>query len=93
MRILYNPTLMALTIVTLAASCTIAPSLILPTMPTGIPYVDVVIDAVQFGGPQALKTLLVLHKVPCTTEKWLLRQPLCPEGEKDGTLSMNQNSS
>ncbi len=24
--------------------------------------------------------------VPCTTEKWLLRQPLCLPGETDGTL-------
>jgi hypothetical protein len=35
---------------------------------------------------QALRTLFVLSMVPCTTEKWLLRQPLCPEGETDGTL-------
>jgi hypothetical protein len=57
-----------------------------PTTPTGIPYVDAVIEAGQAGDPQALKALFFLRTVPCTTERWLLRQPLCLPGETDGTL-------
>ena len=57
-----------------------------PTTPTGIPYVDAVIEAGQSGDPQVLKTLFSLRTVPCTTERWLLRQPFCLQGETDGTL-------
>jgi hypothetical protein len=77
--------LMALIASTLAASCATPPSPTQPTRPTGIPYVDAVIEAGLSGDPQALKALFVLRSVPCTTEKWLLRQPLCPQGERDGT--------
>jgi len=55
-------------------------------LPTGIPYVDDVIEASQSGDPQDLKALFVLQTVPCTTERWLLRQSLCLEGETDVTL-------
>ena len=80
------PIFIALTAVPLLASCATAPSPTQPTTPTGISYVDEVIEAVQSGDPQALKTLFVLNTVPCTTEKWLLSQPLCTEGETAGTL-------
>jgi len=53
---------------------------------TGIPYVDAAIEAGESGDAQALKSLFSLRMVPCTTERWLLRQPLCLEGETDGTL-------
>jgi hypothetical protein len=45
-----------------------------------------VIEAVLSGDPQDLKDLFVLGAVPCTTERWLLTQPLCPEGAVDGTI-------
>lgn len=86
MRSFPRTILMALAAATLVASCTSAPSPTPPTTPTGIPYVDAVIEAGQSGDPQALKTLFFLRTVPCTTEKWLLRQPLCLQGETDGTL-------
>jgi len=86
MRPFPRPILVALTAATLVASCTTASSPTPPTTPTGIPYVDAVIEAVQSGDPQVLKTLFFLRTVPCTTEKWLLRQPLCLQGETDGTL-------
>ncbi len=81
-----RPIVMALTAATLLASCTAAPSPTPPTTPTGIPYVDAVIQAGQSGDPQALRALFFLRTVPCTTEKWLLRQPLCLQDEADGTL-------
>jgi hypothetical protein len=77
--------LIALTVVSLLGSCSTPPSPTPPTTPTGIPYVDEVIEAVQSGDLQAFKTLFVLSTVPCTTEKGLLRQPLCAEGETEGT--------
>jgi hypothetical protein len=86
MRPFPRPILMALTVATLVASCTTTPSPTPPTTPTGIPYVDAVIEVGQSGDPQALKTLFFLRTVPCTTHRWLLRQPLCLQGETDGTL-------
>lgn len=86
MRPFPRPILMTLTAATLLASCTTAPSPTPPTTPTGIPYVDAVIEAGQSGDPQVLKALFYLRTVPCTTERWLLRQPLCLQGETDGTL-------
>lgn len=80
------PMLIALMTVSLLAGCANSPTPAPPTTPTGIPYVDNVIEAVESGDPQFLKALFVLSKVPCTTEKWLLRQPLCPAGETEGTL-------
>jgi hypothetical protein len=74
----------ALAAVFLLGSCAPVPSPT-PTTPTGIPYVDTVIAAVQSGDTQAIKALIVPSTVPCTTEKWLLRQPLCAEGEIEGT--------
>jgi hypothetical protein len=80
------PIFIALTALSLLSSCTTALSPTPTTKPTGIAYVDEVIEAVQTGDPQALKSLFVLSTVPCTTEKWLLRQPLCADGETEGTL-------
>lgn len=79
------PISMALAAVFLLGSCAPAPSPT-PTTPTGISYVDSVIAAAQCGDPEALQALFVYREVPCTKEKWLLRQPLCAEGEADGTL-------
>jgi hypothetical protein len=77
--------LIALKVVSLLSNCNPAPPPTPPTTPTGIPYVDEVIEAVQSGDLQAFKTLFVLSTVPCTTERGLLRQPLCAEGETEGT--------
>jgi len=77
---------MALAAATIAASCTTAPSPTPATTPTGIPYVDAVIEAGQSGDPQIFKALFSLRTVPCTTERWLLRQPLCLQGETYGAL-------
>lgn len=86
LRIYSIPMLAALMAVNLLASCAAAPSPTQPTTPTGISYVDNVIEAVQSGDSQALRALVVPSEVPCTKEKWLFRQPLCPVGEKEGTL-------
>jgi hypothetical protein len=59
MWVLYKTTLTALIIVIVTANCAIASSPTPPTTPTGIPYVDTVIDAVQSGDLQAFKSLLV----------------------------------
>jgi hypothetical protein len=77
--------LMAMITASLLGSCTagLTPT---ATTPTGIPYVDKVIEAAQCEDPQAISALFVYREVPCTKEKWLLRQPLCEEGETDGTL-------
>jgi hypothetical protein len=80
------PIFISLTAVSLLSNCTTAPSPTPTTIPTGIAYVDEVIEAVQTGDPQVLKSLFVLSTLPCTTEKWLLRQPLCADGETEGAL-------
>ena len=71
---------------TLYVEPVVAPSPTSLTALTGISYVDAVIEAGQSGDAQALKSLFYLRTVPCTSEKWLLRQPLCLQGEADGTL-------
>lgn len=86
MRPFPRPILRALMAATFVASCTASPSETPPTTPTGIPYVDAVIEAGLSGDPQILRALFVLRSVPCTTERGLLRQPLCLQGEADGTL-------
>lgn len=80
------PILVTLIVMGLITGCTLALTPTPATLPTGIPYVDEVIQAVQSGDLQAFKALFVLRSVPCTNEKWLLRQPLCAEGEKEGTI-------
>lgn len=80
-----TPLFMALAAVSFLGSCIPAPTPTPPTTPTGIPYVDRVIQAVQSRDSQAIRALIVLSTVPCTPEKWLLRQPLCAQGEADGT--------
>lgn len=71
---------------TLYVEPVVAPSPTPRTTPTGIAYVDAVIEAGQSGDAKALKSLISLRTVPCTAERWLLRQPLCLQGETDGTL-------
>ncbi len=56
------------------------------TLPTGISYVDKVIQSVLSGDLQAFKDQVVLRSVPCTKEKWLFSQPLCKEDEAEGTI-------
>jgi hypothetical protein len=65
--------------------CAAAVPAVPTTSPSGIPYVDEVIEAVESGNPQSYKNLFVLRPAPCTTERGLLRQPLCGPGQSEGT--------
>ncbi len=80
------PMLITLSLTGLITGCAPAPTPTPATLPTGIPYVDKVIQSVQSGDLQAFKAQFVLRSVPCTKEKWLLRQPLCAEDEPEGTI-------
>ncbi len=53
---------------------------------TGTPYVDAIIEAGLSGDPQALKALIFLSTLPCTTREGLGGPPKCLESEADGTL-------
>lgn len=75
-----------LLVFSLLSGCTMPPSTPILTLPTGINYVDEVIAAVQSENMHAIKDMYVLSTVPCTTKKEMLRQPLCIDGETEGTL-------
>ena len=77
---------MALAVMDVLVSCTTTPLSTPSPLRTSINYVDAVIEAGLSEDPQVLKNLFFLRTVPCTTQKWLLRQPLCLQGEEDGTL-------
>ena len=77
---------MALAVMVVLVSCINTPLSTPPPPRTNINDVDAVIEAGLSKDPQVLKNLFFLRTVPCTTQKWLLRQPLCLQREEDGTL-------
>jgi len=77
--------LWAVTVAALLTACTSADSPTPPETRTGFPYVDAVIDAALSADPRALRSLIHLSPLPCTTREGLGGPPKCLPGEANGT--------
>ena len=53
---------------------------------TGVAHIDRVIEALESGDVAAVRELLVVRGIPCTTSPSIGSPPFCPRGAADGTL-------